>query len=162
MVVGASVGSLNGCLIARGCSGDDLVRRWLELDKVAEVRWRIPRHLSDGIVDSAHLHALIRDLCQAGPPKLQFGVVATEFPKLKPRLFRGDEIEWETIAASCAVPLFLAHFRINGVYYSDGGLVRSASGLGGAGNGRYADCGSECFEASTSAAGSIPWSRSSL
>jgi len=42
---------------------------------------------------------------------------------MRPRLFRGDEIEWTHIAASCAVPLFLQHFRIGGKLYTDGGLI---------------------------------------
>jgi predicted acylesterase/phospholipase RssA len=44
-------------------------------------------------------------------------------PDLKPTLFRTPEIGWEHIAGSCAVPGFLRQHRINGRYYSDGGLV---------------------------------------
>ena len=123
IVVGASVGSLNGCLIAKGFSGAQLNERWLRLGDTVDVRWRIPQYLSDGCLDSSRLQVLIRDLCDAGPTICDFGVVATECRTMRPRLFRGDEIEWTHIAASCAVPLFLQHFRIDGKLYTDGGLI---------------------------------------
>lgn len=123
IVVGASVGSLNGCLIAKGFSGAQLTQRWMSLGETVNVRWRIPQRLSDGCLDSSRLQGMIRDLCNAGRTVCEFGVVATQCRTMRPHLFRGAEIEWTHIAASCAVPLFLQHFRIGGKLYTDGGLI---------------------------------------
>src|SRR5947209_19007948 len=114
VVVGASVGSLNGSLIARGTSGADLVERWRDIGDVANVRWTSPRYWSKGCFDSQPLHLLIRELCSAGPFQQDFGVVVTELPSLRPRLFQGSEVDWRHIAASCAVPAFLPTIAING------------------------------------------------
>jgi len=123
LIVGASVGSLNGWLIAGGVSGGDLVHRWLSLDLASELRWRLPRSLSDGFLDGELLEQWAREMCRDYSPRIEYGLVATEVPSLRPKLFRGAEITWRHLAASCAVPLVLRHHRIDGVYYTDGGLV---------------------------------------
>src|SRR6185369_1497455 len=51
MVVGASIGCLNGWLIAGGCSGDALAEQWLSLGSSSRVEWRYPKRLSEGIID---------------------------------------------------------------------------------------------------------------
>lgn len=123
IVVGASIGSLNGWLIAGGCSGRELVQRWLTLKEAARHRWRIPRFLSEGMVDPCHVERWIRDIHEACRPRLDYGLVTTHLPSLRPHLFRGPHLSWKHLASSCAVPLFLNHHRLNGSYYSDGGLV---------------------------------------
>jgi len=123
IVVGASVGSLNAWLIACGCTGGELIDRWLSLDGLAQVRWRVPPYLSDGVIDAAPLEVIIREMCDAGTPRAEVGVVATEFRTMRPRLFRYPEMSWRHVAASCAVPFFLPHYSIDGAYYTDGGLV---------------------------------------
>ena len=42
---------------------------------------------------------------------------------MKPRVFRHPEIEWQHLAASCAIPGILKSYRIDGRRYSDGGLL---------------------------------------
>src|ERR1044071_9607072 len=68
LVGGASVGSLNAWMIASGCSGPDLVQRWLSLEPFADIRWRLPKCLSEGILESSKLEALIREICGNNPP----------------------------------------------------------------------------------------------
>jgi len=124
LVVGASVGSLNAWMIASGCSGPDLVQRWLSLDPFADTQWRLPKSLSEGILKSSKLEALIREMCGNNPPtQLELGIVLTELRTMKPRLFSASELTWRHLAGSCSVPLFLKHYQIDGVTYSDGGLV---------------------------------------
>jgi NTE family protein len=50
-------------------------------------------------------------------------VVATDLLRLKPRIFHASEVTWRHLAASCALPLVLPQVRIDGRYYSDGGLL---------------------------------------
>lgn len=123
IVVGASVGALNGLQIAGGCVPGELTGKWLSLGDLARVRWRIPRRISDGVIDSDNLVAWIKAECMATVPKRDFGIVLTRCRDLKPILFQSPVIRWQHIATSCAVPVFLRHFEIDGEYYTDGGFV---------------------------------------
>ncbi len=107
LIVGASVGSLNGYAIACGATPQMLRELWLRED-----------------VASLHrLEASLRVLAGGHSPQVDFAVVATDLLRLKPRIFRGSEVTWRHLAASCAVPLVLPQVRIDGRYYSDGGLL---------------------------------------
>jgi NTE family protein len=122
IVVGASIGSLNGWMVAAGKPAEDLENHWLNLDHIARPRWRLPKSLREGLIadDIDHLY---QDVYQAGTPKSQYGVVLTESLNLRTRLFEWPDVTWEHLAASCSVPLFLPPRKINGVFYADGGLV---------------------------------------
>jgi NTE family protein len=123
IVVGASVGALNGWEIACATDPADLTRRWLALESLAAIRWRIPASPADGLLDAAALEEWIRAACSGRQPCREFGAVLTRVPDLKPTLFRTPDITWKHIAGSCAVPGFLRHHRIGGCYYTDGGIV---------------------------------------
>lgn len=123
LVIGASVGSLNGYLIAGGVPPGDLIESWLSLESVAAVRWRFSPRFTRGLVDATNLESLVRDVCRRAVPKCEYAVVATESRGLRPRIFRWPQITWEHIAASCGVPLILPTYRIEGKAYWDGGLV---------------------------------------
>jgi predicted acylesterase/phospholipase RssA len=122
IVVGASIGSLNGWLVAAGKPAAELENLWLNLDHISRPRWRIPRSLRQGLIADEMDH-LYQEVYQAGAPKSQYGVVLTETFRLRPRLFEWPDVTWEHLAASCSVPLFLPPRKINGVFYADGGLV---------------------------------------
>jgi NTE family protein len=134
LIVGASVGSLNGYAIACGATPQMLRELWLNED-VASLR---------------RLEASIRILTGGRPPQVDYAVVATDLLRLKPKVFHasakgaartsgpsqepiaphsvlrefvGADVTWRHLAASCAVPLVLPQVRIDGRYYSDGGLL---------------------------------------
>jgi NTE family protein len=107
LVVGASIGSLNGYAIAGGASPEELARFWLRPENA---------RLRD-------LPANIRDLMSRFSPRVEFAVVLTDAMRLKPKIFRGAEITWRHLAASCAIPGVLRHYRIGGRWYTDGGLL---------------------------------------
>jgi predicted acylesterase/phospholipase RssA len=52
-------------------------------------------------------------------------VVANAYPNIHPHLFRDEEITWQHLAASCALPLFLPQPQIGGLTFTDGGLFDS-------------------------------------
>jgi NTE family protein len=107
LIVGASVGSLNGYAIAGGCVPDELCELW-RLPEMA--RWdRLP--------------FTIRTLMERFPLSPDYAIVLTDLLRLKPKIFRGSEITWQHVAASCAVPLFRPQPKIGGRLYSDGGLL---------------------------------------
>lgn len=123
VVVGASIGSLNGWAIAGGCPPEELCQRWLGLREAARHRWRFPRSPLDGALDATRLHGWIRDLYESCSPQVPIGVVLTDILRLKPRLFTGPNLGWEHLAASCAIFGILPQIRIHGRYYTDGGLI---------------------------------------
>jgi len=107
LIVGASVGSLNGYAIASGADAEALSGLWRR-----EPRSKLSRLSGD-----------LRELTDQYRPRLDFAVVATELLRLKARIFRGGEVDWRHLAASCAIPLVIAPVRIDGRLYADGGLL---------------------------------------
>jgi predicted acylesterase/phospholipase RssA len=107
LIVGASVGSLNGYLIASGATPEELRAMWLD---------PVFGRFSD-------LPSNIRRMMTGYTPRMPFAITATELPRMKPRIFRDSEITWRHLAASCALPFALPQVRIGTQWYSDGGLL---------------------------------------
>jgi predicted acylesterase/phospholipase RssA len=107
LIVGASVGSLNGYLIAGGASPDELRELWLD----------------PGFAKFRDLQSNIRLMMSHYTLRTSFALTATDLLRLKPRIFRDDQITWRHLAASCALPGVLPQIRIGGRLYSDGGLL---------------------------------------
>src|SRR5258707_1073852 len=74
MVVGASIGSLNGWLIAGGCSGASLEEQWLDLGPVSRVEWRYPERLSEGIIDPTIAELWIRRIFESSTPQMRYAL----------------------------------------------------------------------------------------
>src|SRR5208282_2856251 len=53
----------------------------------------------------------------------EYAVVLTDLLRLKPKIFRREEITWRHLAASCAIPGLLPLHKIGGRTYADGGLL---------------------------------------
>ncbi|HUA85127.1 MAG TPA: patatin-like phospholipase family protein [Bryobacteraceae bacterium] len=107
LVVGASVGSLNGYAIAGGASPDDLADFWLRPE--IGVLKQLPH--------------TIRGMMDRYPPSPRYAVVLTDAFRLKPRIIAGESVTWRHLAASCAIPLVLPARRIDARWYCDGGLL---------------------------------------
>jgi predicted acylesterase/phospholipase RssA len=93
IVIGASIGSLNGWAIAAGCDPKELSGRWLRFHENS-----------------------IRGIHECYHPVLGYGVVVTGLG-LKPRLFTTPEVAFEHLKASCG---FAA---VAGSLYIDGGVL---------------------------------------
>lgn len=106
LIVGASVGSLNGYAIAAGASGQRLNDSWLRPHSI----------------DSATLGRTIAGLV-SHPLQLDYAVVLTDMRRMKPVTFRGSQITVAHLAASCAVPFAKLPVKIDGRWYLDGGLL---------------------------------------
>jgi predicted acylesterase/phospholipase RssA len=107
LIVGASVGSLNGYLIASGATPGELRAMWLD----------------PAFGRFSDLPSNIRRMMARYTPRMPFAITATELPRMKPRIFRDSEITWQHLAASCALPFALPQVRIGTKWYSDGGLL---------------------------------------
>jgi NTE family protein len=123
LVVGASVGSLNGWMIACGCGASELLSQWRDMSAMMRPLWRRPRTLTDGLVDTSAIESRIRELCANSKPRIRLGIVCVRLKPPGPVLFQNDEISWRHLAASCAVPGIMAPVRIDGKLYVDGGAL---------------------------------------
>ncbi len=107
LIVGASIGAVNGYAIASGVSPDGLREMWLNPD----------------LANLSHLHVNLRELVERHRIQTRLAVVITDAWRLKPRIVESPAITWRHLAASCAVPLVMAPVRIDGRVYVDGGLL---------------------------------------
>ena len=107
LVVGASIGSLNGYAIAAGWSAADLCHWWLQ----------------PGVASFQNLPKIVHGLIDARPLESEYGVVLVDLFRMKPRTVMGPTIGPDHLLASCAVPLASLPQRIDGRWYVDGGLL---------------------------------------
>jgi NTE family protein len=125
LIVGASIGSLNGWAIAGGCSAAELEQYWLELGEAMNLRPHLPRAVLGGWIDGRRIERVIRELHARYRPHARYALVVTDLMRLRPRIFEGGEVTAEHLLASCAVPLLLDARRIGGRIYTDGGLLQA-------------------------------------
>lgn len=123
IVIGASIGAVNAWGIAGGCASDELIAHWLDGRDAQPLRWRMPRSPLDGVIELGPLYEHLRLWHSLFRPRAEVGIVLTDLLRLRPRLFRGAEVTWEHLAASCAVLGVFRQPRLDGRVYSDGGLL---------------------------------------
>ncbi|MBI3629495.1 MAG: patatin-like phospholipase family protein [Candidatus Rokubacteria bacterium] len=129
LIVGASVGAINGAAIAGGMSPGDLAAMWRAL-RARDV-FRVNRRLLTRLLwaDSLYDHRPLRRFLEPRLPARTFAalktpliVTATNFETGEPVTLRqGDLIE--AIMASVALPGLFPPQRIGGVQVVDGGLT---------------------------------------
>ncbi len=122
VVVGASAGALNGWAIAGGVAAEELASHWLDPRTGGLMHFGVHR---TGVLRPEALEVETRELAERFHPRIPFGLVLAEVPRLRPRLVRDSEITWKHLLATCAIPLGYPPVRIDGHWYVDGGLVSS-------------------------------------
>lgn len=125
LVVGASIGSLNGWAVAGGCPPAELARYWLDLGAAGRLKFRLPRSPLDGCLDASGFESAVASLYSAYRPRTDYALVATDLFRLRPHIFPADAVTVRHLLASCAVPVFLKQQRIGERIYSDGGLLNA-------------------------------------
>jgi NTE family protein len=123
IVIGCSVGSINGWAIAGGISGDELARTWLDPRCAELMRPHARRRPWQTFFDPQPLQRMIQEMASNYTPRVPFALTLTELPRLRLRIFQTPEVTWQHILASCAVPLGYPAVRIGGQSYCDGGLL---------------------------------------
>ncbi|HWD98947.1 MAG TPA: patatin-like phospholipase family protein [Bryobacteraceae bacterium] len=123
IVIGASVGALNGWAIAGGCSPQSLAERWLDPDTGGALRLFPNAGWRNGWFDPAPLRLQAEKLYSQFRPLMPFALVAVELPWLRTRLVKGPDVRAAHLQATCSIPLFLPAVKINGRRLLDGGLL---------------------------------------
>ena len=133
LIVGASVGSLNGYAIAGGATPQELADFWMQpstadFSKLPDtIRALIERYPLDNTSTTSSPDDRLSSRDPWRQPKgaigPEYAVVLTDLLRLKPRIFLRNEITWRHLAASCAIPGVLRPYKIDGRWYSDGGLL---------------------------------------
>jgi len=106
LIVGASVGSLNGYAIAIGMTPDELCGFW-------------QRGTGAGF---KALHSTAHHLT-ARPLRMEYAVTLVDVLRMKPVTFRGQSVTWRHLVASCAIPIMMPPQHLAGHWYVDGGLL---------------------------------------
>ncbi len=123
LVIGASIGAINGWAIAGGCAPRELMDRWLSLECAAKYRWQRPRALHGGILDCAPLMRQVEEIHAAYRPHVDYAVVVTDLGRLRPWIFRNEEVTAELLKATTAIFGLFEQVRVGTTLYSDGGLL---------------------------------------
>jgi predicted acylesterase/phospholipase RssA len=123
LIVGASIGAVNGWGIAGGCEPDELIRLWLNLEEAARYRWKVPSGVFGGVLDSRPLQRAIRHVYESYQPRIEFGMVVTDLVRLRPRIVPGSEVTWQHLVATTAIVGIFDQVRLGGKLTSDGGLL---------------------------------------
>ena len=123
MVIGTSVGALNGWAIAGACPPDELVQYWLHPTAAGFLKPRDRWAPWRSYFDPADFRASIQNLGSLFTPKIPFAVVITDLLRLRSHLVRSPDVGWQHLAAACAMPVGLPSVRIAGRWYADGGLL---------------------------------------
>ena len=123
LIVGASIGAINGWAIAGGCPPAQLVERWLDMGCASSYRWHLP--IRGGVLDSRALVAKIEEVYSAYHRRLDYALTVTESYTLRPRIFRNDEVTPAILRASTAIPIVFDQVRIGRRLYCDGGLINA-------------------------------------
>jgi NTE family protein len=135
LVVGTSIGALNGVLVAADPAGaaDRLSRMWQGEELRAAFSERLWGRTVRLVRSGTHLHSLepLRRTLTAALPgrsfsdlQLPFHCVAASIEGATARWFSAGPVV-PAVMASCAVPGLLPPVEIDGAHYFDGGLVDS-------------------------------------
>ncbi|HMD48258.1 MAG TPA: patatin-like phospholipase family protein, partial [Bryobacteraceae bacterium] len=108
---------------AGGCDPAELIERWLSLEAGGRYRWKFPKGIFSGVLDSSPLQKELRELHDAFRPRVEFAMVLTDLLRLRPRVLRSPEIRAEHLLATTAIVGLFDQVRLDGRVYSDGGLL---------------------------------------
>ena len=122
IIVGASVGALNGWAMASRCTPEHLIDQWLDPSAGETLRMYPNAGWLHGWFDPAPLRAQSQRLFDGYTPVIPFGLVVTEVPSLTARLILDRHVQPEHLQATCSIPVFLPSVKIGGKRFLDGGL----------------------------------------
>lgn len=123
IVVGASVGALNGYPIAAGCSPESLIERWLDPESASALQLFPDAGWRNGWFDPEPLRFQAERILEEFEPQVPFALVVVQLPWLRTVTVRHPDITAAHLQATCSIPLFLPSVNIEGKRFLDGGLL---------------------------------------
>jgi len=151
IVVGTSIGAVNGAMIVSGLGAADLEREWraLTADQIHRLRlnpleyFEKPSLLDTGPWAETLERQISFHKVRTSP--IAFRITATDIKRGRVRVFRNEEITVRHLLASCSIPVVYPWTEIDGVIYWDGAVVantplRPAIDEGGGGDANAAWC----------------------
>jgi NTE family protein len=123
LVVGSSVGALNGWAIAGGCDPGELIAEWLDPANARLMALRFPLPPWAGIFNPHELSCKVGRLFERYQPLVPYGLTAVEVPKLRVRLIRDDGVTARHLLATCSIPCGYPAVRLDGRWLVDGGFM---------------------------------------
>src|SRR5689334_2801382 len=115
IIVGTSIGAVNGALLAMGQTARDLEQIWLGLQT------RDVHRLSLSALEGTLNRLVDFPKVAASPKKLM--ITATEVETGQLRVFKNAEITAQHIVASCSIPVVYPWTRIGNHHYWDGAVL---------------------------------------
>ncbi len=131
VIVGTSIGAVNGAMLASGHNAASLEHEWRQMNvkRVHRLRrdfWRILRWPS--LLSTDPWARTLQDQIDfdrlVGSP-IQLRITATEVESGQLRIFTNDEITVRHVLASCSIPIVYPWTILNGMHYWDGGVMAS-------------------------------------
>lgn len=122
MVVGTSVGALNGWPIAAGCSPEELIARWINPVTGNALRLVPNPGFRNGWFDPVPLRTLTEELVAQYTPRIPFTLVTLALPLLKTTIVSHPNVTADYLRASGSIPYFLPIVEIDGKKFMDGGV----------------------------------------
>ena len=128
LIVGASIGAVNGWAISRGASAEDLMYLWRDAPAVIEKPFpggvdstcrRVSLARRTGFFRSWVEHVFA--VWAGGTARYDLWVTLTAWPSCALHVAKGPHWSAEHFVATCAVPAILPPVRVNGKRYMDGG-----------------------------------------
>jgi predicted acylesterase/phospholipase RssA len=123
IVIGASVGALNGWAIAGGADRLDLSRMWLDEAWSNVLRPIAKPSLRRGFFDREPLRELTSQIYSAYAASATFGLVVVQLPFLRSHLITGNLVAPNHLLATASIPIAMPFVNIDGKTFTDGGLL---------------------------------------
>jgi NTE family protein len=131
LVIGSSVGAINGAMIAAGLDPDQIHQRWRQTraKDFLQVNWLellVKRFRAPSLFKPERMRAFL----ERGIPARRFEDLTIPFVAVATDLLTGEPVGLEggdliaAVQASCAIPAIFPPIQIGGRQYADGGLSR--------------------------------------
>jgi len=142
LVIGSSIGALNGAFIAAGTPPDGLARLWLEVRRQDVMRWNWKGLLRPRREPGLYTLDPLRELLRRRLPAARFEDLSIPLTITTTDLQLGKAVNWsgsgdliEPLVASLSLPVFFPPVRIGDHQLVDGGVANNvpldqASALG--------------------------------
>ena len=126
LIVGVSVGALNGWTIAGGCTPTQLQEIWRDPETASILTMRDRKSLlRGGYFDPAPLLRKAEEIHRLFQPRMPYGLVVVRVPGFHTELIPGEHVIPLHLLATCSIPLFFPTVRIGPARYTDGGTIQA-------------------------------------